>query len=183
MGFLNAMLLFGAAACVVPLGIHLLNRSRFYSVDWAAMHLLDVSDLQNARRIEWRSLLLLALRCLIPVVLAVCMARPLIQTAVVGGASGRSTTVVLLDTSFSLQGVAVDGGVLASGWDTATAAADAIIGELVGQAELAVLAIGDEARGVGPATRGDPRPALDVQRGKAEPGTYAVTPSTPGGGV
>ncbi len=160
MGFLNAMLLFGAAACVVPLGIHLLNRSRFYSVDWAAMHLLDVSDLQNARRIEWRSLLLLVLRCLIPVVLAVCMARPLIQTAVVGGASGRSTTVVLLDTSFSLQGAAVDGGVLASGWDTATAAADAIVGELVGQAELAVLAIGDEARGVVPATRGDPRPIL-----------------------
>lgn len=105
MGFLNAMLLFGTAAFAVPLGIHLLNRSRFYSVDWAAMHLLDVSDLQNARRIEWRSLLLLLLRCMIPIVLAVCMARPIVQTAAVGGASGRSTTVLLLDDSYSMQGV------------------------------------------------------------------------------
>jgi hypothetical protein len=164
MGFLNAMLLFGAAACVVPLGIHLLNRSRFYSVDWAAMHLLDVSDLQNARRIEWRSLLLLALRCLIPVVLAVCMARPLLQTAVVGGASGRSTTVLLLDTSFSLQGVAAGSGGSASGWDTATAAADSMVDELAGQAELAMLAVGGEARGVEAATRGDPRPILGAIR-------------------
>jgi len=160
MGFLNAMLLFGAAACVVPLGIHLLNRSRFYSVDWAAMHLLDVSDLQNARRIEWRSLLLLVLRCLIPIVLAVCMARPLLQTAAVGAASGRSTTVLLLDTSFSLQGVAESDGGPASGWNTATAAAESMVSELAGQAELAVLAVGGEARGVGAATRGDPRPAL-----------------------
>jgi len=160
MGFLNAMLLFGTAAFAVPLGIHLLNRSRFYSVDWAAMHLLDVSDLQNARRIEWRSLLLLLLRCMIPIVLAVCMARPIVQTAAVGGASGRSTTVLLLDDSYSMQGRATEPGGQLSGWTMAQSAADEVVGQLAGQAELSVVALGGEAHPAGEPTRRDPRPVL-----------------------
>ena len=164
MGFLNAMLLFGTAAFAVPLGIHLLNRSRFYSVDWAAMHLLDVSDLQNARRIEWRSLLLLLLRCMIPIVLAVCMARPIVQTAAVGGASGRSTTVLLLDDSYSMQGRATEPGGQLSGWTMAQSAADEVVGQLAGQAELSVVALGGEAHPAGEPTRRDPRPVLGAIR-------------------
>ncbi len=160
MGFLNAMLLLGSAAFVVPLGIHLLNRARFQSVDWAAMHLLDVSDQQNARQIEWRSLLLLLLRCLIPVVLAVCMARPLVQTAAVGGTGGRSTTALLLDTSFSMQGQAGDGDGETRGWEQAEATASRIVDGLAGQAELAVVALGGEATRAGDVVRRDPRPAL-----------------------
>jgi len=159
MGFLNAMLLFGAAAFVVPLGIHLLNRSRFHSVDWAAMHLLDAHDLQTARQFEWRSLLLLLLRCLIPVVLAVCMARPLLQTAVVGGAGGRSTTVLLLDTSFSMQGEADASDAAASGWAEAQATGGRMVDGLAGQAELAVVAIGGQATPAGETAHRDPRPA------------------------
>ena len=164
MGFLNAMLLFGTAAFAVPLGIHLLNRSRFYSVEWAAMHLLDISDQQNARRLEWRSLLLLLLRCLIPVVLAVCMARPMLQTAAVGGASGRSTTVLLLDDSFSVQGRLAGNGERASGWEEARADAERVVETLAGQAELSVVAIGGDARRVGEPSRRDPRPSLGALR-------------------
>jgi len=159
MGFLNVMLLFGAAAFTVPLGIHLLNRSRFHSVAWGAMHLLDVSDQQNARRIEWRSLLLLLVRCLIPVTLAVCMARPLLQTAVVGSASGRSTTLLLLDDSFSMQGRDAGSSEPGSGWDAAAAAATRIVDELASSAELGIVAMGGEARRVGDVTRRDSRPA------------------------
>lgn len=168
MGFLNAMLLFGTAAFAVPLGIHLLNRSRFHTVPWAAMHLLDVSDLQNTRRIEWQSLLLLLVRCLIPVTLAVCMARPLLQTAVVGAAGGRSTTVLLVDDSFSMQGLATGAGDRASGWQAAQDAAARIVDVLAPQAELAVVAMGGEARQVGEPSRGDPRPALGAI-GRLEP--------------
>ena len=160
MGFLNAMLLLGSAAFVVPLGIHLLNRARFHSVDWAAMHLLDEGYLQNARQIEWRSLLLLLLRCLIPIVLAVCMARPLVQTAAVGGTSGRSTTVLLLDTSYSMQGKAGDGDGETRGWEQAQATASRIVDGLAGQAELAVVALGGEAMRAGDVVRRDQRPAL-----------------------
>ncbi len=160
MGFLNVMLLFGTAAFAVPLGIHLLNRSRFHSVDWAAMHLLDMSDLQNARRIEWRSLLLLLLRCLVPVMLAVCMARPVFQTAAVAGASGRSTTLLLLDDSFSMQGETASRDEPDSGWQSAAEIVTTIVDGVARQAELAVVAMGGEARRESDLTRLDPRPVL-----------------------
>lgn len=173
MGFLNVMLLFGTAAFAVPLGIHLLNRSRFHSVEWAAMHLLDMSDLQNARRMEWRSLLLLLLRCLVPVVLAVCMARPVFQTAAVGGASGRSTTLLLLDDSYSMQGEAVNRGAPQSGWQSAADIATTIVDGVARQAELALVGVGGEARRESQLTRRDARPVLGAIS-RLEPTRVAV---------
>ncbi len=41
MTFLNLALAFGAAALLIPLVIHILNRSRFRTVQWGAMHLLE----------------------------------------------------------------------------------------------------------------------------------------------
>ena len=40
MTFLNAILLAGAAAFLIPLIIHLLNKRRVQTVRWGAMHLL-----------------------------------------------------------------------------------------------------------------------------------------------
>jgi len=103
MTFLNVALLFGAVAFVVPLIIHLLNRSRFQVVPWAAMHLLDLSLPHNTRRWQWQSLLLLFVRCLIPVVLALCMARPLL-TLWRGPQGNHPTGIALvLDNSYSMQ--------------------------------------------------------------------------------
>ncbi len=112
MTFLNVALLAGAAAFVVPLVIHLLNRSRFQVVPWAAMHLLEFSLPQNTRRFEWRSLLLLLVRCLIPIALALCMARPLWTWWQASHSGQVECAVVLLDNSISMQaGVADDPGV------------------------------------------------------------------------
>ncbi|MFM7926845.1 MAG: BatA domain-containing protein [Pirellula sp.] len=77
MTFLNALLAFGATAFSVPLIIHLLNRSKYLTIDWGAMQFLDSSVKVNSRRIQWKQLLLLLIRCLIPVLLALAMARPL----------------------------------------------------------------------------------------------------------
>ena len=41
MTLLNQILAFGAAAFLIPLVIHILNRRRFRSVEWGAMHLLE----------------------------------------------------------------------------------------------------------------------------------------------
>ena len=41
MNFLNVSLALGAAAVLVPLIIHIFNRSRFKVVNWGAMHLLE----------------------------------------------------------------------------------------------------------------------------------------------
>jgi hypothetical protein len=100
MTFLNAILAFGAAAFTIPLMIHLLHRSRYITVEWGAMHLLQSTKSNNSRQIHWHHLLLLLLRCLIPVLLALAMARPLIPSwQAVGGQSAMSLAIVLDDST------------------------------------------------------------------------------------
>ena len=53
MTLLNGLLAFGAAAFTIPLIIHLLHRSRYQTVDWGAMHLLQSSRNLNSRRLQW----------------------------------------------------------------------------------------------------------------------------------
>ncbi|HBJ37206.1 MAG TPA: hypothetical protein DDZ51_21115, partial [Planctomycetaceae bacterium] len=73
---INWLLGFGALAFTVPLAIHLLFRNRFEVVDWGAMQFLQSVVRQNRRRMQLRNLLLLLIRCAIPMLLAFCMARP-----------------------------------------------------------------------------------------------------------
>jgi Aerotolerance regulator N-terminal len=98
--FLNASLLFGAAAFAIPLIIHLLHRTRFTTLEWGAMFFLDDLRRVQTRRIEWQSLLLLLIRCAIPILLALSMARPLL--------SNRLSNVILSDGHPKLATVIVD---------------------------------------------------------------------------
>jgi hypothetical protein len=72
------------------------------------MHLLEFSLPQNTRRFEWRALLLLLVRCLIPIVLALCMARPLWTWWQASHSGQVECAVVLLDNSISMQTTVVD---------------------------------------------------------------------------
>ncbi len=103
MTFLNALLALGTAAFTIPLIIHLLNRSRYLTIDWGAMHLLETSSRVNARRIQWKQWLLLLIRCMIPVLLALAMARPMVLSWKDSGAANAMALVVLLDDSMSMQ--------------------------------------------------------------------------------
>jgi len=103
MNFLNIILLGGAAAASLPLLIHLLHKSRFKVVPWAAMHLLDPRQLAQKRRIRMENLLLLLVRCLIPVVLALLMARPVLRGMSGWLGTARMSAVVLLDNSYSME--------------------------------------------------------------------------------
>ncbi len=102
MTLLNGLLAFGAAAFTVPLIIHLLHRSRYQTIEWGAMHLLQASKNFNSRRIQWQQLLLLLLRCSLPVLLALAMSRPLLQSF--GGANGQAalSLVIIIDDSMSM---------------------------------------------------------------------------------
>ena len=103
MNFLNIILLGGAAAASLPLIIHLLHKSRFKVVPWAAMHLLDPRRLAQKRRIRFENLLLLIVRCLIPVVLALLLARPVLRGISGWLGTARMSAVVLLDNSYSME--------------------------------------------------------------------------------
>src|SRR6201996_3986934 len=102
MTFLNAALLFGSAALAIPIIIHLFHKSRFQVVKWGAMHLLEAVIRTNQRRIRIEQILLLMLRAAIPVILALCMARPLWQGAQKLLGDARTSTVILLDNSYSM---------------------------------------------------------------------------------
>lgn len=103
MTFLNFALLGGALALAVPLAIHLLSKSRFRQVDWAAMFLLEQVMKQNRKRVRIEQIIMLLVRCAIPVLLALAMAQPVLTgfNALFGDAKG--STVVLLDASYSMQ--------------------------------------------------------------------------------
>lgn len=102
MTFLNTILLAGAAAFLVPLLIHLLNRRRVQTVRWGAMHLLQEVMKQKKRKLNIEQWLLLAVRIAIPIVLALCLARPVL-TALRSFGLGKTSLVMLLDDSFSMR--------------------------------------------------------------------------------
>ena len=103
MTLLNGILAFGAIAASIPLIIHLLNRSRFRTVPWGAMHLLESVIRTNNRRIRLEQLLLLIVRCAIPAILAFCLARPVLTGWQALPGEVPSSTVFLLDNSYSMD--------------------------------------------------------------------------------
>jgi len=138
MTFLNAILLGGIAAASIPLIIHLLHKSQFKVVKWAAMHLLEPLQRKQRRRIQIEQLLLLLVRCLIPAVLALLMARPVLtgMQALMGGA--KTSVVVALDNSYSMEVGTKNRNTFTEARDTASQ----IIRHLGRGSEVAVALIG-----------------------------------------
>jgi Aerotolerance regulator N-terminal len=103
--FLSPFLMWGALLGSIPLIIHLLNRRRFRRVEWAPMHYLKLTIQRNRKRIQLEQLLLLLLRILLPVLLFLFLARPIINPTGLEqwlGTGGRSSQVVLIDDSVSM---------------------------------------------------------------------------------
>lgn len=155
MMFLNLILLGGAAAAVIPLIIHLLNRTRFKVLDWGAMHLLESAIKINSRRIQWQAWLLLLLRMLIPAILAICLARPVLTAWRTAAGGNQHSVVLIIDNSLSME-AAHDG---TSCFQAAIEQAAALIEGFGPATELTILSGGggviDQAGGT----------SFDIQRG------------------
>ena len=102
MNFLNIALLGGVAALSIPIIIHLFHKSRFQIVKWGAMHLLEAVLRTNQRRIRIEQIILLIIRAAIPAILALCMARPVWKGVQKLMGEARTSTVILLDNSYSM---------------------------------------------------------------------------------
>lgn len=126
MTFLNGILAFGAAAFTVPLLIHLLNRSRFRTIPWGAMHLLESVIRANNKRIRLEQLILLLVRCAIPALLAFCLARPVLTGWQTLPGDAPSSTVILLDDSYSMDAAGGDRSHFAQAVDQAREIVDAL---------------------------------------------------------
>ncbi len=160
MTFLNVALLGGMAAVAIPVIIHLFHRSKFRIVQWGAMHLLESVLRKNTRRLKLEQLILLLVRCSIPVALALLMARPVITGLEPLLGSRKMSTIVLLDNSYSMEA----GGASRSGFLQAKEAVRQILESQVQGSDVAVVRM---AGGVSVLLD---EPTQDLERLKAEVG-------------
>ncbi len=109
--FLNDWLLWGMLGALVPLAIHLLHRSRYRVEPWGAMMFLQQSIKARAKTVKLQQIVMLILRALFFILLAVALARPLLNPTeneyeTSGGETRQqppTTHVLIIDSSYSLQ--------------------------------------------------------------------------------
>lgn len=154
MTFLNAILLAGAAAFLIPLIIHLLNKRRVTTVRWGAMNLLHEALRQRKRNLKIEQLLLLLTRIAIPIVLALCLARPVLSALGQLAGMNKNSLLVLLDNSFSMRAPG-DGGTIR---DRARTDLRRILDNLPRGSDVNVVLAGSPARTLMP----QPTTALDL---------------------
>lgn len=144
MTFLNAALLLGTAAGSIAVIIHLFHKSRFKVVKWGAMHLLEAVLRTNQKRVKVEQWILLLIRTLIPILLALAMARPLWTGASKLLGDARTSTVVLLDNSYSMEAARAG----ATNWSIARDETQRLVGELKNGSEVYVTLMGQGGGGL-----------------------------------
>ena len=103
MHFLQPAMLWALPALLIPVAVHLLNKMRYKTVDWAAMHFLLKLQKASARRAKLMEMLLLATRILLVLAIILAFSRP-----VSGGWLSRAISndpecvIILLDRSLSM---------------------------------------------------------------------------------
>lgn len=151
MGFLSPIMLWGALAAGIPIALHFFFRSRYRVVPWAAMKFLLTSIEQTSRRLRFQELILLVLRCVLLVLIALALARPL-STAVRGAGQGSAVDAVFVfDTSYSMG--ATDGAQTRLG--RAKEAALRVIDQLPPHSTVQIITCADRANLVGPRAPSD----------------------------
>ena len=104
MGFLNPIILIIAAAALIPLIIHLLNRRRIKKLDFSSILFLKSLEKVRLRRLKLRQLILLIIRTLVVLFVVFAFARPSLKGSLssVIGSGTKTSAVILLDNSYSM---------------------------------------------------------------------------------
>lgn len=101
--FLNPLLLWGLLAAAVPIAIHLLNRRRHKTIQWAAMQFLLKATRESRGKKKLRHILILTCRALALAAVAFAAARPIVSGLIGWGGGSIDTVVLLLDRSASME--------------------------------------------------------------------------------
>ncbi len=107
--FLNPLLLWGLLAAAVPVAIHLLNRRRHKTIQWAAMQFLLKATRESRGKKKLRHILILTCRALAIAALVFAAARPIVSGLIGWGGGSIDTVVLLLDRSASMESKPGDG--------------------------------------------------------------------------
>lgn len=151
--FLNPLMLAGIGGAAIPLVLHLLNRSRYRTVDWGAMMFLAGEDPRQQRRSRARQLILLGVRMAIVAILAVALARPIVQGRWAFAGDARTTAVLIVDRSASM-GFDENGR---TRMQLAREAAMQVLSSLRSGDQVSLLLVGDQGGTF------DPQPTADLQ--------------------
>ncbi|MFN9024583.1 MAG: BatA domain-containing protein, partial [Akkermansiaceae bacterium] len=103
MTFLSPLLLWFLAAASVPVIIHLLNKRRHKTLQWAAMQFLLKATRESRGKKKLRHILILTCRTLGLAALAFAAARPIVSGLLGWGAGTIDTVVLILDRSASME--------------------------------------------------------------------------------
>lgn len=104
MGFLTPTLLAGAALIAVPILLHLIMRRQPRQLTFPALQFVKNRQEANRRKLNFRHLLLLALRCAIIAGFALALARPTLKGSGLRGKEGAPLAVALVvDNSLRMQ--------------------------------------------------------------------------------
>ena len=103
MHFLSPILLWFLLAAAVPVVIHLVNRRRHKTVQWAAMKFLLSATRQYRGEKKLRHIAILTCRALGITALAIAAARPVVSEIIGWGSGSIGTVVLILDRSASME--------------------------------------------------------------------------------
>lgn len=103
MTFLSPLLLWFLAATSVPVIIHLLNKRRHKTIQWAAMQFLLKATRESRGKKKLRHILILICRALGIAALASAAARPVVSGLLGWGTGTIDTVVLVLDRSASME--------------------------------------------------------------------------------
>jgi hypothetical protein len=103
MTFLAPALLFGLFAAAIPVIIHLLNRRRHRTIQWAAMQFLLKATRESRGKKRLKHLIILACRTLAIATLVFAVARPLISGLLGWGGGNVDSIILVLDRSASME--------------------------------------------------------------------------------
>ncbi|MEO6434879.1 MAG: BatA domain-containing protein [Tepidisphaeraceae bacterium] len=95
----------GLLLASIPIIIHILNRRRYKTVQWAAMEFLLRAMRKNRRRLKFEQWILLATRCLLLLIVATALARPMgCQDSTLAALAGQRAGlhVIVIDNSYSM---------------------------------------------------------------------------------
>ncbi len=101
--FLNPLLLWGLLAAAIPIVIHLLNRRRHKTIQWAAMQFLLKATRESRGKKKLRHIMILTCRALAVAALIFAAARPVISSFIGWGGGSVETVILLLDRSASME--------------------------------------------------------------------------------
>ncbi len=103
-GFGNLAMLGWLAAASAPLLIHLWNRRKYQETEWAAIEFLLAAARRNARRLQLRQWVLLAVRTAIVVLVVTALAEPFFdQLGMRFMPGGRTHKLLVVDGSYSMD--------------------------------------------------------------------------------